>query len=101
MPTDTIKIKWIEINWKVLDTINDNRSIIWSTEVVNSLDQHHTFQNTEDKFKKAYLHFHVGAAFGTLLVVMVLSSLSLAMVLEERYQQAPPCYLMSFVITLL
>ncbi len=32
MPTDTIK--WIEINWKVLDTINDNRSIIGSTEVV-------------------------------------------------------------------
>ncbi len=31
MPTDTIK--WIEINWKVLDTINDNRSIIGSTEV--------------------------------------------------------------------
>ncbi len=30
MPTDTIK--WIEINWKVLDTINDNRSIIGSTE---------------------------------------------------------------------
>ncbi len=32
MPTDTIK--WIEINLKVLDTINDNRSIIGSTEVV-------------------------------------------------------------------
>jgi hypothetical protein len=31
MPTD--RIKWIEINWKVLDTINDNRSIIGSTEV--------------------------------------------------------------------
>jgi hypothetical protein len=31
MPTDTIK--WIEINWKVLNTINDNRSIIGSTEV--------------------------------------------------------------------
>ncbi len=31
MMTDTIK--WIEINWKVLDTINDNRSIIGSTEV--------------------------------------------------------------------
>jgi hypothetical protein len=30
MLTDTIK--WIEINWKVLDTINDNRSIIGSTE---------------------------------------------------------------------
>jgi hypothetical protein len=30
MPTDTIK--WIEINWKVLNTINDNRSIIGSTE---------------------------------------------------------------------
>jgi hypothetical protein len=26
MPTDTIK--WIEINWKVLDTIIDNRSTI-------------------------------------------------------------------------
>ncbi len=33
MPTDTIK--WIEINWKVLDSINDNRSIIGSTEVGN------------------------------------------------------------------
>jgi hypothetical protein len=32
MPTDTIK--WIEINWKVLDTINDNRSIIGSTEAL-------------------------------------------------------------------
>ena len=32
MQTDTIK--WFEINWKVLDTINDNRSIIGSTEVV-------------------------------------------------------------------
>ncbi len=31
MPTDTIK--WIEINLKVLNTINDNRSIIGSTEV--------------------------------------------------------------------
>ncbi len=31
MPTDTIK--WIEINLKVLDTINDNRSIIGSTEI--------------------------------------------------------------------
>jgi hypothetical protein len=31
MTTDTIK--WIEIDWKVLDTINDNRSIIGSTEV--------------------------------------------------------------------
>ncbi len=31
MSTDTIK--WIEINLKVLDTINDNRSIIGSTEV--------------------------------------------------------------------
>jgi hypothetical protein len=31
MPTDTIK--WIEINLKVLDTVNDNRSIIGSTEV--------------------------------------------------------------------
>ncbi len=31
MLTDTIK--WIEINWKVLDTNNDNRSIIGSTEV--------------------------------------------------------------------
>ncbi len=30
MPTDTIK--WIEMNLKVLDTINDNRSIIGSTE---------------------------------------------------------------------
>jgi hypothetical protein len=30
MPTDIIK--WIEINLKVLDTINDNRSIIGSTE---------------------------------------------------------------------
>jgi hypothetical protein len=30
MPTDTIK--WIEINLKVLDTINDNISIIGSTE---------------------------------------------------------------------
>ncbi len=26
MPTDTIK--WIEINWKILDTINDDRSTI-------------------------------------------------------------------------
>ena len=26
MPTDTMK--WIEINWKVLDTINDDRSTI-------------------------------------------------------------------------
>ncbi len=26
MPTDTIK--WIEINWNVLDTINDNKSTI-------------------------------------------------------------------------
>ena len=26
MPTETIK--WIEINWKVLDTINDDRSTI-------------------------------------------------------------------------
>ncbi len=33
MPTDTIK--WIKINWKVLDTINDNRSIIGSTEADN------------------------------------------------------------------
>jgi hypothetical protein len=32
MSTDTIK--WIEINWKVLNTIKDNRSIIGSTEVV-------------------------------------------------------------------
>ncbi len=32
MLTDTIK--WIEINWKVLNTINDNRSIIGSTEVL-------------------------------------------------------------------
>ncbi len=32
MPADTIK--WIEINLKVLDTINVNRSIIGSTEVV-------------------------------------------------------------------
>ncbi len=39
MPTDTIK--WIEINWQVLDTINDNRSIIGSTEVVDSLESHH------------------------------------------------------------
>ncbi len=31
MPTDTIK--WIKINWKVLATIHDNRSIIGSTEV--------------------------------------------------------------------
>ncbi len=31
MPTDIIE--WIEINLKVLDTINDNRSIIGSTEV--------------------------------------------------------------------
>jgi hypothetical protein len=31
MPTDIIK--WIEINWKVLIIINDNRSIIGSTEV--------------------------------------------------------------------
>ncbi len=30
MPTDTIR--WIEIDQKVLDTINDNRSIIGSTE---------------------------------------------------------------------
>ncbi len=30
MLTDTIK--WIKINLKVLDTINDNRSIIGSTE---------------------------------------------------------------------
>ncbi len=30
MTTDTIR--WIEINWKVLNTINDNRSIIGSTE---------------------------------------------------------------------
>jgi hypothetical protein len=30
MPTDTIK--WIEINLKILDTINDNRSIIGYTE---------------------------------------------------------------------
>jgi hypothetical protein len=35
MPTDTFK--WIEINLKVLDTINDNRSIIGSTEVVDTL----------------------------------------------------------------
>jgi hypothetical protein len=35
MPTDTNK--WIEINWKVLDTINDNRSIIGSTEGENKL----------------------------------------------------------------
>jgi hypothetical protein len=35
MPTDTIK--WIEINLKVLDTINDNRSIIGSTEVADPL----------------------------------------------------------------
>ncbi len=32
MLTDTIKL--IEINWKVLNTINDNRSITGSTEVV-------------------------------------------------------------------
>ncbi len=32
MPTDIIK--WIEINLKVLDRINDNRSIIGSTEDV-------------------------------------------------------------------
>jgi hypothetical protein len=31
MLTDTIK--WIEIDWKVLDTINDNRSIIGSIEI--------------------------------------------------------------------
>jgi hypothetical protein len=30
MTRDTIK--WIEINWKVLDTINDNRSTFGSTE---------------------------------------------------------------------
>jgi hypothetical protein len=30
MLTDTIK--WVEINLKVLDTINDNRSVIGSTE---------------------------------------------------------------------
>jgi hypothetical protein len=29
----TVTIKWIKINLKVLDTINDNRSIIGSTEV--------------------------------------------------------------------
>jgi hypothetical protein len=33
MPTDTVK--WIKINWKVLDIINDNRSIIGSTEAYN------------------------------------------------------------------
>jgi hypothetical protein len=27
-------IRWIEIDWKVLDTINDNRSTFGSTEVV-------------------------------------------------------------------
>jgi hypothetical protein len=37
MLTDTIK--WIEINWKVLDTINDNRSIIGSTEDREDLDE--------------------------------------------------------------
>jgi hypothetical protein len=36
MPTDTIK--WIEINLKVLDTINDNRSIIGSTEEADSVN---------------------------------------------------------------
>ncbi len=30
MTRDTIN--WIEINWKVLDTINDNRSTFGSTE---------------------------------------------------------------------
>jgi hypothetical protein len=30
MTRDTIK--WIEINWKVLDTINDNRSTFGSTK---------------------------------------------------------------------
>ncbi len=30
MRTDIIK--WVEINWNIFDTINDNRSIIGSTE---------------------------------------------------------------------
>jgi hypothetical protein len=38
MSTDTIK--WIEINWKVLDTINDNRSIIGSIEVTWHWNKH-------------------------------------------------------------
>ena len=38
MPTDIIK--WIEINLKVLDTINDNRSIIGSTEGGFCQDRH-------------------------------------------------------------
>jgi hypothetical protein len=43
MLTDTIK--WIEINLKVLDTINDNRSIIGSTEVLFNMS--HTPHGTE------------------------------------------------------
>ncbi len=36
MLTDTIK--WIEINWKVLDTINNNRLTI-GYEIKHKLDQ--------------------------------------------------------------
>ncbi len=36
MPTDIIK--WIEINWKVLDTINENRSTIGSTEGMSKMN---------------------------------------------------------------
>ncbi len=43
MPTDTIK--WIKINLKVLDTFNDNRSIIGYTEAIfmweTKKDSHH------------------------------------------------------------